>query len=119
MAKTGSKSLRSCDRGKYRLNVKIPGKRRLPVRRLASKLCAALACRGDCAWTRPQRSFRLISILGSAPPRRRSWSIFGRPSRALGPSATFADDHEMLEHGMILYDALDAWCRLEGMVRRD
>lgn len=28
-----------------------------------------------------------------------------------GLSANYADDHAMLEHGMILYDALYAWCR--------
>jgi hypothetical protein len=27
-----------------------------------------------------------------------------------GLSAVFADDHEMLRHGMVLYDALYAWC---------
>jgi hypothetical protein len=30
---------------------------------------------------------------------------------SLGLSLTFADDHEMLRHGMVLYDALYAWCR--------
>jgi rhodanese-related sulfurtransferase len=30
---------------------------------------------------------------------------------SLGLSANFADDHEMLEHGMIVYDALYSWCR--------
>ena len=30
---------------------------------------------------------------------------------SLGLSATFADDHEMLEHGMVMYDALYAWCK--------
>ena len=30
---------------------------------------------------------------------------------SLGLSATFADDHEMLKHGMVMYDALYAWCR--------
>ncbi len=30
---------------------------------------------------------------------------------SLGLSATFADDHEMLRHGMVMYDALYAWCR--------
>jgi rhodanese-related sulfurtransferase len=30
---------------------------------------------------------------------------------SLGLSANFPDDHEMLEHGMVLYDALYAWCR--------
>jgi rhodanese-related sulfurtransferase len=28
-----------------------------------------------------------------------------------GLSMTFPDDHQMLEHGMVLYDALYAWCR--------
>ncbi|HJW50413.1 MAG TPA: chromate resistance protein ChrB domain-containing protein [Burkholderiaceae bacterium] len=30
---------------------------------------------------------------------------------SLGLSHNFADDHEMLEHGMVMYDALYAWCR--------
>jgi len=30
---------------------------------------------------------------------------------SLGLSKTFADDHEMLKHGMVMYDALYAWCR--------
>ena len=30
---------------------------------------------------------------------------------SLGLSRVFADDHEMLRHGMVLYDALYAWCR--------
>jgi hypothetical protein len=30
---------------------------------------------------------------------------------SLGLSANFADDHVMLEHGMVLYDALYTWCR--------
>ena len=28
-----------------------------------------------------------------------------------GLSMNFPDDHEMLEHGMVMYDALYAWCR--------
>ena len=28
-----------------------------------------------------------------------------------GLSKNFADDHQMLEHGMVMYDALYAWCR--------
>jgi len=27
-----------------------------------------------------------------------------------GLSLNFADDHEMLGHGMVMYDALHAWC---------
>ena len=30
---------------------------------------------------------------------------------SLGLSRCFADDHEMLRHGMVMYDALYAWCR--------
>ena len=30
---------------------------------------------------------------------------------SLGLSAVFADDHEMLRHGLVVYDALYAWCR--------
>jgi hypothetical protein len=30
---------------------------------------------------------------------------------SLGLSANFADDHAMLERGMVLYDALYTWCR--------
>jgi rhodanese-related sulfurtransferase len=30
-----------------------------------------------------------------------------------GLSANFPDDHEMLKHGLVIYDALYAWCRLQ------
>ena len=30
---------------------------------------------------------------------------------SLGLSHGFADDHEMLRHGLVLYDALYAWCK--------
>ena len=30
---------------------------------------------------------------------------------SLGLSAVFADDHEMLRHGMVMYDALYAWSK--------
>ena len=30
---------------------------------------------------------------------------------SLGLSHNFPDDHEMLGHGMVIYDALYAWCR--------
>jgi len=38
---------------------------------------------------------------------------------SLGLSARFADDHEMLRHGMVVYDALYAWCqRCQGETHR-
>lgn len=30
---------------------------------------------------------------------------------SLGLSLNFSDDHEMLTHGLVMYDALYAWCR--------
>lgn len=30
---------------------------------------------------------------------------------SLGLSVLYLDDHEMLEHGMVMYDALYAWCQ--------
>lgn len=35
----------------------------------------------------------------------------GLAAISLGLSRTFQDDHEMLRHGMVLYDALYAWCK--------
>ena len=32
-----------------------------------------------------------------------------------GLSAVFADDHEMLRHGMVVYDALYAWCQAQEL----
>lgn len=34
----------------------------------------------------------------------------GLYAMSLGLSRNFADDHEMLQHGMVMYDALYAWC---------
>ena len=35
----------------------------------------------------------------------------GLMALSLGLSRVFPDDHEMLCHGMVMYDALYAWCR--------
>jgi rhodanese-related sulfurtransferase len=35
----------------------------------------------------------------------------GLLAASLGLSRNFQDDHEMLKHGMVLYDAFYAWCR--------
>lgn len=35
----------------------------------------------------------------------------GLMALSLGLSRMFADDHEMLRYGMVMYDALYAWCR--------
>jgi hypothetical protein len=35
----------------------------------------------------------------------------GLAALSLGLSINFRDDHEMLEHGMVMYDALYSWCK--------
>ena len=35
----------------------------------------------------------------------------GLAAVSLGLSRIFSDDHEMLKHGMVMYDALYAWCK--------
>ncbi len=35
----------------------------------------------------------------------------GLAAISLGLSRNFADDHEMLRHGMLVYDALYRWCK--------
>jgi rhodanese-related sulfurtransferase len=35
----------------------------------------------------------------------------GLAALSLGLSRNFADDHEMLKHGMVMYDALYTWCK--------
>ena len=35
----------------------------------------------------------------------------GLAAISLGLSRNFGDDHEMLKHGMVMYDALYAWCK--------
>ena len=36
-----------------------------------------------------------------------------------GLSRNFGDDHEMLRHGMVIYDALYAWCAGHDEIRAD
>lgn len=45
------------------------------------------------------------SCLGLAPQSAGLYAI------SLGLSQIFIDDQEMLKHGMVVYDALYAWCR--------
>lgn len=35
----------------------------------------------------------------------------GLYAMSLGLSANYADDHEMLKHGIVMYEALYAWCK--------
>jgi hypothetical protein len=55
---------------------------------------------------------RLASIVRGADTSRFDLApqCAGLYAISLGLSATFADDHEMLQHGLVMYDALYAWC---------
>jgi len=56
---------------------------------------------------------RLAVIVRAADTGRPDLSALapGLVAISLGLSANFADDHAMLRHGMVVYDALYAWCQ--------
>jgi rhodanese-related sulfurtransferase len=55
----------------------------------------------------------LATIVSGADTSRQDLSpqCGGLFAISLGLSANFPDDHEMLKHGMVMYDALYTWCR--------
>jgi rhodanese-related sulfurtransferase len=57
--------------------------------------------------------FHLATIVRGADTSRHDLSpqCGGLFAISLGLSANFSDDHEMLAHGMVTYDALYTWCR--------
>jgi rhodanese-related sulfurtransferase len=60
---------------------------------------------------------RLATIVRGADTSRHDLApqCAGLFSISLGLSANFQDDHEMLKHGLVMYDALYTWCRsLQG-----
>lgn len=56
---------------------------------------------------------RLASIVRGADTSRLDLTpqSAGLYAISLGLSRTFEDDHEMLAYGMVMYDALYAWCK--------
>jgi rhodanese-related sulfurtransferase len=56
---------------------------------------------------------QLATIVRGADTSRHDLSpqCGGLHAISLGLSANFPDDHEMLAHGMVMYDALHSWCR--------
>ena len=56
---------------------------------------------------------RLAAIVRGADTSRHDLApqCEGLYAISIGLSATFPDDHEMLQHGLVIYDALYAWCR--------
>ena len=59
---------------------------------------------------------RLATIVRGADTSRPDLTPQGHGLLAIsyGLSHNFSDDHEMLKHGMIIYDALYAWCRSQA-----
>lgn len=58
---------------------------------------------------------RLAAIVRGADTSRPNLTPQGEGLLAIsyGLSANFPDDHEMLMHGLVIYDALYAWCRMQ------
>jgi rhodanese-related sulfurtransferase len=58
---------------------------------------------------------RLATIVRGADTSRPDLTPQGEGLLAVsyGLSANFPDDHEMLKHGLVMYDALYTWCRLQ------
>ena len=63
---------------------------------------------------------RLATIVRGADTSRHDLApeCNGLVAISRGLSANFPDDHEMLAHGMVIYDALYAWCRARGAEER-
>jgi rhodanese-related sulfurtransferase len=58
---------------------------------------------------------RLAEIVRGADTSRLNLTQASGGLFSLGLSAVFEDDHRMLRHGLVVYDALYAWCRsLQG-----
>ena len=59
---------------------------------------------------------RLANIVRGADTSRSDLTLQGEGLLAIsyGLSANFPDDHEMLRHGLVMYDALYAWCRMQA-----
>jgi hypothetical protein len=58
---------------------------------------------------------RLATIVRGADTSRPDLALQceGLLAISYGLSANYPDDHEMLKHGLIISDALYAWCRLQ------
>jgi len=58
---------------------------------------------------------RLATIVRGADTSRPDLTPQGDGLLAIsyGLSANFPDDHEMLKHGLVMYDALYTWCRMQ------
>ena len=76
------------------------------------ELCSFDAFLTKCRLTEPALQ-RLAAIVRGADTSRLDLTpqSAGLYAISVGLSRNFADDHEMLKHGMVMYDALYAWCQ--------
>lgn len=76
------------------------------------ELCSFDAFLKKYALTEPALH-RLAAIVRGADTSRLDFTpqSAGLYAISQGLSRNFADDHEMLKHGMVMYDALYAWCQ--------
>lgn len=63
---------------------------------------------------------RLAAIVRGADTSRLDMTpeSAGLYAASLGLSRTFANDHELLSHGLVMYEALYAWCEVQPVWRR-
>lgn len=76
------------------------------------ELCSFDAFLAKYALTDPALR-RLAAIVRGADTSRLDMTpqSSGLYALSLGLSKIFTDDHEMLQHGLVMYDALYAWCQ--------
>jgi hypothetical protein len=60
-----------------------------------------------------QRLAAIVRAADTGHPERTPQSS-GLLAISTGLSSVFADDHDLLRHGLVMYDALYAWCRQQG-----
>ena len=76
------------------------------------ELCSFDAFLGKCQLTDPALQQLALIVRGADTSRLDlTPQSAGLYAISLGLSHNFEDDHEMLRHGMVIYDALYAWCK--------
>ena len=83
-----------------------------PIGSTCSRVCpVSVLCEGACVEKTLLQQLAVIVRGADTARLDLAPQAHGLLAISLGLSRTFADDHEMLKHGMVMYDALYAWCR--------
>ncbi len=79
---------------------------------MSASCAASMPSCASTSWTSPScRSWPLIVRGADTGRLDLAPQAAGLLALSLGLSALFKDDHEMLRHGMVVYDALYAWLK--------